>query len=226
VTRIGAIILLSAVYLAAPISATAQDVQNGPIQDITDTDIFGEQLYSKRKAILLSLAVPGLGHAYTGNWERARIYFATEAVTWAGFAAFRIFGSWKADDFRTLAADRAGVILQGQNDAYFKQVGIFGTSDEHNQDQRLTLRDRGRTYTGNDTWAWVSDVDRLQYQSIRKSSQRARVRSYYLVGLAIAARIASAVDIRRTLPSASNLPTLNLYMPPEGGVWMMARLSF
>ena len=214
------------VILTATERATAQDTPIGPVQVTTNSDMFGEQTYSKRKAILLSLAVPGLGHAYTGNWERARIYFATEAVTWAGFAAFRIFGSWKADDFRTLAADRAGVNLQGQDDAYFKQVGIFGTSDEYNQDQRLTLRDRGRTYTGNNAWAWITDADRLQYQSIRKSSQRARVRSHYLIGLAIAARIASAVDIRRSLPSASNLPTFNIYMPPDGSVWMMAHLSF
>ena len=182
--------------------------------------------HSKRNAILLSLAVPGLGQAYTGNWKRARIYFAAEALTWAGFAAFRIYGGWRADDYRTLAADRAGVVLSGQDDTYFKNIGLFPTSDSFNQDQRLTLRERATLYSGNNTWAWVSDSDRKQYQAIRKSSQRARVRSYYLIGFAIATRLASAIDVRRSLPASNNLPSLNLYTPPDGSVWMIARLNF
>lgn len=181
---------------------------------------------SKRNAILLSLAVPGLGQAYAGNWNRARIYFAVEALTWAGFAAFRIYGGWRSDDYRTFAADRAGVALSGQSDTYFKHIGLFSSSDAFNQDQRLTLREQATIYAGNNSWDWISESDLKQYQSIRKSSQRARVRSYYLTGFAFAARLASAIDVRRSLPASNYLPSLNLYTPPDGSVWMIARLTF
>ena len=181
---------------------------------------------SRPKAILLSLAVPGLGQAYAGNWESARIYFAMEALTWSGFASFRIYGGWRADDYRTFAADRAGVALSGQNDTYFKHIGLFSSSYAFNQDQRLTLREQANIYAGNNTWAWISESDLKQYQSIRKSSQRARVRSYYLIGFAIAARLASAIDVRQSLSAPDNLPALKLYTPPDGSVWMIARLMF
>ena len=181
---------------------------------------------SKRKAILLSLAVPGLGQAYTGNWDRARIYFAMEALTWVGFTAFRVYGVWRSDDYRTFAADRAGVTLSGQGDTYFKHIGLFSSSDVFNQDQRLTLREQATIYAGNSTWAWISESDLKQYRSIRKSSQRARVRSYYLTGFAIAVRLASAIDVQRSLPASDYLPSLNLHTPPDGSVWMMAKLTF
>ncbi len=220
-TRLFLILLTVLAGACYPIPIQAQDAG-----DASDQAPFFERQPSRRKAILLSLAVPGLGHAYTGNWKRAKVYFAAEAVTWATFAAFRVYGGWRADDYRILAADRAGVRLSGQNDAFFKQVGLFGSSAVYNQDQRLTLRSQGRIYSGGDSWSWVSDADRLRYQAIRKASQRARVRSYCLVGFAIASRVASAVDIRRSLPVSSRIPSLNLYMPPDGSVWMVAHLSF
>ena len=48
---------------------------------------------SKRTAILLSLALPGLGEAYGGNWARARTFFITEGIIWTSFTALRVFCS-------------------------------------------------------------------------------------------------------------------------------------
>ena len=133
---------------------------------------------------------------------------------------------WGQADWAPFAADRAGVTLSGQGDTYFKHIGLFSSSDVFNQDQRLTLREQATIYAGNSTWAWISESDLKQYRSIRKSSQRARVRSYYLTGFAIAVRLASAIDVQRSLPASDYLPSLNLHTPPDGSVWMMAKLTF
>jgi hypothetical protein len=182
------------------------------------------------KAAGLSLAVPGLGEAYAGAWGRAKTFFIAEGATWAGFAAFRVYGRWRADDYRVFAADHAGVTLSGQGDAFFRDIGAFSSSDAYNFEQLLTQRERARLYTGVNTWAWDSDAARKAYLDIRRSSRRARLRSVYLVGFALAARLVSAVDARKAVGgaglSAGPSPDVQVSLPPDGILRLTAGVRF
>jgi hypothetical protein len=150
-------------------------------------------------------------------------------MTWAGFAAFRVYGGWRADDFRVYAAEHAGMTLRGQSDDYFRDIGLFFSSDAFNREQQLLYRDRARLYTGLDAWEWENAAARETYLDLRRSSRRARARSVYLVGVAVFTRLISAVDATkaargRNRPAAPE-SSLNFVVPPDGSVWVVARIS-
>ena len=205
----------------------AQDMPDSPESDPVSRL---QHPKSKRTAVLLSLAVPGLGEAYAGAWERARMFFAAEAVTWAGFTAFRVYGNWRADDYRVFATEHAGVVLGNRPDSYFRDIGSFISSDVYNFQQRLAQRDRAKLYTGSDTWAWNSDTSREAYLDIRRSSRRAHVRSIYIVGFALVTRLMSAIDAGKLVTApysgTEEHPAINLYAPDDGSVWLIARIPF
>ena len=182
---------------------------------------------SKRKAILLSLALPGLGEAYVGNWNRARTFFITEGLTWTGFTALRVYSGWRANDYRVHSAEHAGVTLAGQPDAFFRDMGSFSSSEVFNLQQLLAQRERARIYTGTNTWAWDSDASREAYLDIRRSSRRADIRSVYLIGFALVTRVVSAIDVSRIIDrGSSSLPALNMYFPPDGSIHMILGYRF
>ena len=222
------IILCLLLVLTVSISPVfAQDMPDPPESDPASGI---QSPKSKRTAVLLSLAVPGLGEAYAGTWGRARIFFAAEAVTWAGFTAFRVYGNWRANDYRVFATEHAGVLLGGQPDSYFRDIGAFINSDVYNLQQQLEQRDRARLYTGSDTWAWNSDASREAYLDIRRSSRHAHVRSIYIIGFALVTRLISAIDAGKMVdaryPHTEERPALNLYTPQDGSVWLIARIPF
>jgi len=182
---------------------------------------------SKRRAILLSLALPGLGEAYAGNWDRARAFFITEGITWTSFTAFRVYGGWRADDYRVYSAEHAAVRLAGQPDSFFRDIGSFSGSEVFNTQQLLTQREKAQVYTGVNTWIWDKEASRKAYLDIRRSSRRARVRSVYLIGFAILTRVVSAIDAGRIIDGRSpSIPNLNMYIPPDGSIRMALGYRF
>lgn len=182
---------------------------------------------SKKRAILLSLALPGLGEAYVGRWDRARAFFITEGLTWSGFTALRVYSGWRADDYQVYSAEHAGVTLAGQPDSFFRDIGSFSSSEIFNTQQLLTQRERAQIYTGASTWGWNSDASRKTYLDIRRSSRRASVRSVYLIGFALVTRVVSAIDVGRIIDSRSpSLPALNMYLPPDGSIHMVLGYKF
>lgn len=185
---------------------------------------------SKWKAAALSLLVPGLGEAYAGAHKRARVFLITEGIMWAGFAAFRIYGGWRADDYRVYAADHAAVTLNGQPDTFFRDIGAFSSSELFNFQQQLLLGSRVKQYTGPDAWAWDADPSRKTYLTIRRSSRRAYTRSVYVIGVALTTRLISAIDASKAVDagdssSASSSP-FRLNLSPDGSLWLMAGLRF
>lgn len=203
-------------------SAYSQD--NIDLSSPADTS-FNHQ--SKRTAILLSLALPGLGEAYGGNWARARAFFITEGITWTSFTALQVYGGWRADDYRVYSADHAGVRLAGQSDSFFRDIGSFSGSEAFNIQQLLTQRTQAQVYTGVNTWTWDKEASRKTYLDIRRSSRRAQVRSVYLIGFAILTRVVSAIDAGWIIDSRSpSMPVLNMYFAPDGSIRMALGCRF
>ncbi|MBI4552370.1 MAG: hypothetical protein HY710_08915 [Candidatus Latescibacteria bacterium] len=183
---------------------------------------------SLRKAVFLSLLVPGLGEGYAGDWGRARVFFVAEAAAWTGFTVFRVFGRWRTNDARVYAAEHASVSLGGKPDSYFRIIGSYPSNAVYNEEQQLTQREHARLYTGDAAWTWDSAAARKMYLSIRRSSERARVRSGYLVGLAIVNRLASAVDAVKAMNVRGRKGEqgllFDLIVPSDGSVWVVARV--
>lgn len=206
----------------------AQDVQEMDTPDRPQPQISNPK--SPTRAAVLSMLFPGLGEAYAGSWKRAGVFFAAEAATWAGFFAFRTYANWRETDYQLFAAEHAGITLGGQPSSYFRDVARFLSSDAFNRDQLLSRRDKAVLYTGPDAWEWDSVASRETYLEIRRSSRRADNRSLYVLGVAFAARLVSAIDARHVArhdPLRIDAgPSFNLVVPPDGSVWALARVRF
>jgi hypothetical protein len=150
------------------------------------------------KAALLSAAMPGAGEYYLGHKSKARVFFAAEAVSWAGFAAYKVYSHWKKDDLIRFANERASANLDGKSDDFFDLVGYYTSVRDYNTFGRVF--DPQRPYldeNSSDYWQWQSDHDRQVYRSLKNAGREANRRSKFMIGAAIINRIVSVIDAVR-----------------------------
>jgi hypothetical protein len=150
------------------------------------------------KVGLLSALVPGWGQHYNGRPQKARYFFAAEALTWIGFAAFHTYGDWRRDDYIRFAAERANARLEGKDDDFADLIGFYEDIDQYN-----TL---GRAYdperpfladTPDNHWRWQTESDRRDYRDIKNRSRESYRRSEFMIGVAVLNRIVSVIDAVR-----------------------------
>ncbi|MFQ6093631.1 MAG: hypothetical protein ACE5OR_13335 [bacterium] len=154
---------------------------------------------SPGKAFFLSLLVPGLGELYAGSSQKGKIFLAAEAAVWSGFAAFEQYSAWKRRDYEVFAAAHAGVKLDGKDDDFFKNVGIYQNVRSYNAD-RLHARDMDEVYWDEDLyfWEWDSPESQALFSQLRNSSRKAHRRALNMVGVGVLNRLISAIDAVRS----------------------------
>lgn len=148
------------------------------------------------KAGALSALLPGAGQWYLGERSTARYFFAAEGGIWAGFAAFRIYGGWKEDDYVRLAEERAGAHVEGQSDEYIDFVSFYNSIDDYNGLGRA-LEPTRPYYSPDDPnlyWRWESETYKDTFRSLKNRSREAYRRSNFMIGAAVLNRVASAID--------------------------------
>ncbi len=151
---------------------------------------------SPSKAFLLSMVLPGLGHYYAQDKNKAKYFGGTEATFWLGFLAFRTYGAWKKQDYKLFAAEHAGVNLEGKGDEFFEDLTFYDNRDEFNSLSRLFDGPSGIIYPEDSYWSWQWDSreSRKNYREIRNQSKNAYHRALYFVGLAGLNRIVSSLS--------------------------------
>lgn len=151
---------------------------------------------STSKAFFLSLVLPGLGHYYAEDKNKAKYFGGTEATFWLGFLAFRTYGAWKKQDYKLFAAGHAGVNLDGKGDEFFEDLTFYDSRDEFNSLSRLYDGPTALIYPENSfwNWQWDSRESRTRYREIRNQSKNAYHRALYFVGLAGLNRIISSLS--------------------------------
>ena len=167
---------------------------------------------STAKAAFLSLILPGAGEIYGGSSTKGKIFILSEASLWAGFLAFRTYGSWLEDDYRVYAAARAKVNLDGKSDTFFDQLAFYDSRDHYNQFALLYYRGERQPYPEDDFWywAWDSRESRAHYRDLKNRSKDASRRALYMVGLSLVNRIVSVVDAMKTVQSYNRKKSLQL----------------
>jgi TM2 domain-containing membrane protein YozV len=170
------------------------------------SDDFDDEMYAfedansgKRKsvttAVLLSLALPGLGEMYVGRTGRAAGFFTAEAGIWASFAYFKYKQSWLEDDYINLAVEHAGVSPEGKNDFFYDMVGFYDNRDEYNKISRVYTRTNPFFPESPEwDWQWESNELQSQYRDIKNDSKSQGRNANFTLGLALANRVISAVD--------------------------------
>ncbi len=159
---------------------------------------------SLKKGLLLSILVPGTGEYYAGARTKGQVFMGVEAAIWGGFIAYRVWGGWKTDDYKRIASAHASVDNNGKDDTFYDMVGFYENRDEYNQIGRLFYPDRPY-YPDNDSyyWQWDSESQRTQYKQIKEDAKTAFRNSTFMLGLALANRVVSAIDTYRTIKSAN-----------------------
>jgi len=161
-------------------------------------DISEKKSYSKAKAVLLTMLVPGAGHFYLGQKGRGEVFMGTEVVAWAGFFAFRIYGNWREDDYIRYAQEHAGIDPDGKDDDFYGRLSFYNSRDDYNT--------AGRLYNPGDPyypdistyyWYWDSDDSREKYRDIRNGSQSSYRKATFMIGVAIVNRIIAGIDVFR-----------------------------
>lgn len=150
------------------------------------------------RAVLYSSLIPGLGEYYVGNRKKARIFFATDAATWIGYASYRIYGHAKESDYIRFAQTNANAQLENKSDDFRDLVGFYTNTDEYNSLGRVF--DQERPYlpdTPENHWQWSSPEDQATYRHLKNRSREAFRTADFFIGIAIVTRVVSVIDAVR-----------------------------
>ena len=184
---------------------------NDPVRDrsLKQDDDFGESSLSGTptegkksvfKAALYSALVPGGGQYYLGQKKTARYFFVGEALTWIGYASFRIYGNWKKDDYIELAAAKANAQLEGKDDEFVDLVGFYTDIREYNTLGRIFEPDRPYlTDTPENHWQWQTYKDLREFRDLKNQSRESYRRGDFMIGVAVVARVVSIIDAVRNV---------------------------
>lgn len=201
----------------------AQGFRSELVQEQEDNLTVEWEKPSQARAFLLSFALPGAGEHYAGSKKMATVFAATELALWTTFTSFRIYGSWKRNDFRLYAVAHAGVDLKGKDDQYFLDIENYMTLVDYN-DAKLQQRNVGAMYPETETWDWNwdSESSREAYEQMRVSSDQAYNRSLIVVAAIVLNHITSGIDAvriaRKAGPVDENPTRIGFFGLPEGGM--------
>lgn len=167
---------------------------------------------SGKKALLLSMLLPGAGELYLGNKGRAIGFFVAEGGIWANYIAWEISGHLRKNDYIERAQINAGVGIGSASDDYWRLLGQFQRSsgtgpdayeESLRRDARLQYPDdpnaqdlyvAQRLPTGKSAWSWDTPALQQEYIDTRKNANRAFDRAKISFGVAVLNRLVSAVD--------------------------------
>ena len=180
---------------------------------------------ARKGAVLRSLVLPGWGQRTLGADDWARRFLVVEAGLWLSMATANKWAAVNRDDYRSYAAQYAGVSNRSRPDIYYFRLGAWDNIGEYNQEQ-LRRRNIAAVYiTGSDAdWDWEGPTHRERYRELRHSSLRwDQTATIALSGLVVN-RVLAAINIlflTRTMPEAAVLP-----LPAAAGGLLRLRWEF
>ncbi len=161
--------------------------------------------YSKAKAVLLSLLVPGAGHYYVKHQNRGQLFFGAEVAAWFGYFAFNSYGNWKEDDYKKYAIQHAGITSTGHDDSFYRNLLFYDSREDYNKTGRII--NPGAPYYPSDPqydWFWDSGENRRAYRTIRNDSEVAYRKATFMLGVALVNRIIAGIDAFRLAQKESS----------------------
>ncbi len=159
---------------------------------------------SAGKAAAFSLLVPGLGHRYLegGQWSSPGAAFVlAEAGLWLGLGSALWQRGQTVQSYRTLAAGRAGALVEGKDRRFFVNLGAYSSSDAYVEDHLLRRRWDQLSYVSDPAyqWRWASEEDRQTYIRLRRQADTwSRRRTVFISTLAINRALAALTTLLAT----------------------------
>jgi len=177
-----------------------------------------------RKALFLSLLMPGLGHSHLGSKQTAAKFYVLEGGIWLTYLGFRCYSSILRDDAILYAHANASVSMQ-EDDDYYDAVEQYHNLEAYN----INLLEKARAYYPDDrdsqleyieehtisdslAWDWQDNSTWRIYNKLRRSARIAFQNASYCIGAAIFNRIVSSITAVR---ATKQLQRVNLWMEPK-----------
>ncbi len=153
---------------------------------------------SKRRAVLLSAIMPGLGQAYTGSYQRAGVFLGAELAI---MITYFDLNNAEDDAYRNMqiyAEVHAG-IDRGQSAKMYLDMQRYYSSDDYNA--RFTGYSYGynpddyiNLYSGDKVWRWDSKESHSRYYTLRQNKQKLQAHAKLAFGAAVLNRLVSIID--------------------------------
>lgn len=178
---------------------------------------------SPKKAMMLSVALPGLGELYMGERDDALRAFAIEGAIIISYLGLHRYGDILRNDYLKYGRMHAGMSSNRDED-YLEAVEWYQSSEAYN----ISVREEARWLFPDDrekqmeyvaqneippehSWRW-EHAEWLVFRDLRKRERGTALHASYCIGLSIANRIISAIISRRMGMNRK----INLYLEPTG----------
>lgn len=160
-------------------------------------------------AILYSMLLPGMGEYYADNYSTGKYFTIADGVFWGIFAGVTIYGNNKEDDYRAFANSYGDVNLDGKDDEYFANIGIYENIGDFNKDRELNRKFNEVYNEETHYWGWENN-ERKEYRNLWTSSENAKNNVRFAVGALILNRIVSAIFAVRSVSAYNKRESKNL----------------
>ncbi len=143
------------------------------------------------------------GELYAGGYDSGKYFTIADGVLWGVFIGFNSYGNWKRDSYKSFAVSNAGVNLEGKDENYFTNIGLYMNVGDYNREKELN-QEYGDAYNGASYyWSWADNNQRNEYHDMWTSSESAFNNVRFIAGALILNRLISAINAVR-LVSAHN----------------------
>ncbi|HLG94095.1 MAG TPA: hypothetical protein VI546_04600 [candidate division Zixibacteria bacterium] len=175
---------------------------------------------SSLKAVGLSVLLPGSGHWYLGNQNRAKLFFGIEAAGWTSFAGFLWYSDQRERDYQNYAVSHAGADPTGKDEQFWRSLTFYENRDEYNKIGRVTnLANPFYPEIAFYNWQWDLPESMRQYREMRNSSKTAHRRAIFTLALLGVERLVAAADayrLAKKINSKAASGELEVYFEPSG----------
>lgn len=150
---------------------------------------------SPAKAFLLSFIIPGWGEKYTGNKGISNYLTAAEITLWLSFFGVDLYSNWLEQDYKSFAADHAGVMNAGKRDKYYVNIGNFMNIHDYNTKKYFDREDDLTYDTESDYfWQWDTKENREKFKNMRIRSDKLHNRTTFILSAIFLNHIVSGLN--------------------------------
>ncbi len=182
-----------------------------------------EEGRTTKKAVMLSLALPGLGEMYMGEKDDAMRAFAIEGGIILSYLGLEKYANIVKDDYIKYGIKHSGMSSERDED-YYDAVEWYQSCESYNISVREEARwlfpdnrERQLEYIRENEiqkekgWCW-QESEWATFRALRKGERKAHMNASYCIGLGIVNRVISAIISSRLGKERK----LNLYIEPQG----------
>jgi len=189
--------LLLAATLAAQVAAQVTVEDEIVTGEVVLFDVKIDNQRSLAAAMVLSLAIPGMGHYYVDKPKSAFIYLSADLASLFGAVVFYGLADNREKSARSFAASAAGIGKAPAGEAYWRHVGAYMDAAEYNESVELSRGSASDLYQDPEIWwHWADKEQQDEYNNLRQKARNFKVASSFFVGALVVNRIVSTVDLR------------------------------